>query len=271
VHATSHAVLALILSVAAVAQESRSTIAREFFVSPTRSEPLAQRVHVITGQVQSFDIVVGHSAPMIAEWRRWVRATGDAARSRAIEFFTTPPNWVQVTTALPVPVGGKVAAAGADPLQGLATGAEFTQVLVLGDDDLKVKALPFAAVLGKGSPTTIAALIRVLSSADPELRWRAALGLSWSAGTAAALEAVPALVERLNDKEVGVRAFAAAALARIAPRAPEIEAALNELRKSDDEVVFSLVAAVRHHLANERAKEPKSGASATSRPATRAR
>ncbi len=169
-------------------------------------------------------------------WNAW-RCAGDEAAARAFarELGACPPDAREVWRCLQTQArGGRLplvfalqpgkltihAANGvpADPdplLQRVRAPADATALFAEGDAAARLRLLPFVAVLGRGDPTTVAVLLHALASATPELRWRAALGLGWAAGTPAAREAEPHLVERLRDESEVVREFAAAALARI--------------------------------------------------------
>jgi hypothetical protein len=130
-------------------------------------------------------------------------------------------------------------------LAGLETLKDLRDALVTSDEPRKATLVLLCAALFPGDPTTVASVLRCLDSKDAELRWRAALGLSWSAGSAAVREAEPALIERLNDTDPTVRAFAAGALIKVAPQAKELPAALAALEKDPDPTARQLAAQIR--------------------------
>jgi hypothetical protein len=125
---------------------------------------------------------------------------------------------------------------------------QLREALVLGDRTQQATLVLLCAAMFARDPGVVAAIVRRLDDDDAEVRWRAALGISWSVGSAAALEAVPSLVERLGDPDETVRAFAAGALAKIAPWRQELAPALERLAAGRGEVarrVASIVEAER--------------------------
>ena len=117
------------------------------------------------------------------------------------------------------------------------------------DPELVQFSLPFLAFAGRGDPAAQDALRGALRHASADVRWRAAWGLRWSAGTPAGREAVPALRESLRDQSVLVRAFAAASLCTLCPEDPGLLPAAGELFASEEEVVLRLAAHVCRTLA----------------------
>ncbi len=123
----------------------------------------------------------------------------------------------------------------ADPaLAALAHPVRLREAIAGGPEPLTRRALPYAAIALAGSPAAVAAFVRLLDHQDPELRWRAAWALAWSARTPSAREAVPTLRALLNDPVRDVRTFAALTLSRIDPRIPGLATvALDALAAAD--------------------------------------
>ena len=82
------------------------------------------------------------------------------------------------------------------------------------------------------------------------------MGISWSQGSAAAREAVPALVERLGDVDPAVRAFAAGALMKVAPLTKELLPALAALEGGADGTGRQVAAWLRSEIAQRARPRP---------------
>ena len=160
--------------------------------------------------------------PTPAEVMTWLAERAEApAADAGIVFIGGDPNPIWL---------GK-----ADPeLAALAHPVRLREAIAGGPEPLTRRALPYAAIALAGSPAAVAAFVRLLDHQDPELRWRAAWALAWSARTPSAREAVPTLRALLNDPVRDVRTFAALTLSRIDPRIPGLATvALDALAAAD--------------------------------------